>query len=210
VNWGALAAAVTIAGCGAESAASSTEPIDGGVVADARASESLEHTVYVDAADAFSAPAEIIVRLNLLAQDRCLPRRVGRSSRIWEAGSEAVGCTGDKDRRQLQGPEAPRSPRKRYEFTVRAHRRAGTFVVRVVGAHRYASRLRHVAERFAAQHRALPERRPPVGRGRRRVEWLVGRREKSADAGGVGEHRHELHPALALGTLENVDRKCPT
>jgi hypothetical protein len=57
------------------------------MVADGRASESLEQTVYADASDAFSVPAEIIERLNLLAQDRCLPRSLPS-----DGGTGLVDC----------------------------------------------------------------------------------------------------------------------
>src|SRR5450432_674820 len=91
------------------------------------------------------------------------------------------------------------------QFASRSLRRAGR--LRFACSTSLVLWLRHVAERLSAQDGALPERRPPVGRTRRRVEWLVGRREKSADALGVGNHREELHAALALGTLEDIYRK---
>lgn len=54
--------------------------------------------------------------------------------------------------------------------------------------------LRHVVERFAAQHGARPMGRSASG-GRER---LAGRREKSSDALRFRDHRQELHAALAL------------
>src|SRR4051812_44783173 len=68
--------------------------------------------------------------------------------------------------------------------------------------------LRHVTESLLAQHGALPIRRSSIARARWCIEWLVGRREKSADAFGVGDHRQELHAALALRTLEHINGEC--
>ena len=73
-----------------------------------------------------------------------------------------------------------------------------------------AKLLRHVAERFASQHDARPIRRTPIGRARGGLKWFVGRCEKSPDALRFGDHRQELHAALALRTFENIDCKGST
>ena len=68
-------------------------------------------------------------------------------------------------------------------------------------------RLRDVAEGFSAQHRALPIGRAAIGRTSGRVERLTCPSEKSGDALDLGDHRQELHPAMALGACQSIDGK---